>query len=265
MKFYSGVQPRSGKCPLFLKKHNLAAAKPWFVGILLTGLTACTTAPSTQVELTLKAAPAGRTGTYQVTGTTNLPAGSRLAIAAIRSLHPDSARSQSTSTHGNYAILARQVTEVAAGKWQTPLHLWQVAPDGHYQESWQPNLNQVGKLQQPSEQVTFLAILEPEDQSAAVRQQLEQKNFSFGNPLSRVTAEGDRYFQASQKLPVPLPFGKTTPPTTTASDTNGGWGDRDSRTANQSQVDRSKTEKPIQPANQENQTDAPLAAPAVMR
>jgi hypothetical protein len=232
---------------------------------LLIGLTACTTSRPTQVELSLKVAPAGRAGEYQVTGATNLPDASRLAIASTRSLHPDQARSQSTSTSGNYAILARQTTEVAQGKWQTTLNLWQVAPNGDYRESWQQHQIQVGRIQQPSEQVTFLAIFEPDDQSESVRQQLEQKNFSFGSPLSRVTAEGERYFQASQIVPVRLPSGKTTPPTTTASDKNGGWGDRDSMTADPSKADPSKAEKPIQPANQGNQTDAPLTAPALMR
>ncbi|HEY9908112.1 MAG TPA: hypothetical protein V6D18_10990 [Thermosynechococcaceae cyanobacterium] len=190
-------------------------------GLTLLLITACTSARPPQVELSFKVDPSGRPGVYLATGTTNLPDKSRITIAGIRYLTD---KNLNRSTPANYSILARQTSEVAQGKWEATLNLWQVASDGRYQEAWQLNQPQLRFSTQPTEQVTFLATFEPDNQPAAVNQQLAKDGQEFNTALIRFTETGQRYLQISQTLAVGLPSGSTTPPV--ATDANGGWGDR---------------------------------------
>lgn len=227
---------------------------------LLFLMAACAQPRSTLVELALRIEPAGRPGVYRATGTTNLPEGSQITVTSVRDLHPKNFTAQLNTPKTNYAILARQTAEVAQGKWQTTLNLWQASPDGRYQETWQLNQSDFGTSLQPGDKVAFLAMFEPDRQVPSIRQQLEQKNMEINGPLLRFAADGQRYLQVSQTLAVDLPTGKTTPPVVTTADMNGGWGDRSALPP-----DKPVTEKLNLSAPQGAQTTAPLSAAEFLR
>jgi hypothetical protein len=113
----------------------------------------------------------------------------------------------------------------------------------------------------PAPDVVFLATFEPANQPAAISQKLQEQGLQLEGNLARFTTDGQRYLQASQSLSVALPTGKTTPPTITAADINGGWGDRSGSTPEKS------SPADIKPAANSNtsQTTAPLSPDQLLR
>jgi hypothetical protein len=198
--------------------------------------------------------PLGRSGTYTVVGSTNLPDESRITVAAIRYLRPDNQRSQSLSSKPTYSILAYQDVKVNKGKWQTTLNLWKVAPDGQFQEAWQLEQSKLGLSLAPETEVTFLATVAPTDSLSELEQQLEKQGIKLASRLVRNTADGERYVQASQVLPIALPTGQTTPPQQRPEDVNNGWGPRfllipePPNTNNFEQPSKRRTDAPLSPA-----------------
>lgn len=176
-----------------------------------------------QIRVTLSA----RKGVYTVTGKTNLPNNSSVAVAAIRYLQLKNPKPQHSNPKPTYSILAyRDDVKVNQGEWKTDLELWKIAPDGKIQEEWQLEQAKLGIALDPSTEVIFLATLAPTDSLAEIEQQLERRGINLVSSLIRSTVEGERYVQASQVLPVALPTGKTAPPLQQAEDVNGGWGPR---------------------------------------
>lgn len=210
--------------------HPFFAPSPWLLASLglLFALSACDRGAETQLEMTLEVKPSGRPGVYLASGTTNLPDHSKLSIAGLRYLQPLDEPAQSEPNSANYAILARETVEVNQGKWQTSLRLWQVAPDGSYQESWQLNQPDLKTALKPAQKVLFSTIFEPENQPPEVNQAFGKLAKKIDNTLIRFTSSGQRYFQTSQVSSVSLPTGKTSPPVKTAMDANDGWGNRSS-------------------------------------
>ncbi|MBD2022519.1 hypothetical protein H6F43_20265 [Leptolyngbya sp. FACHB-36] len=180
-------------------------------GALLLTLWSCTTAQSPDLELTMQVASAERPGVYQVSGSTNLPDRTQITVQGIRYL-TSAAQSSSTSEPPNYSILARQVAEVQNGRWQTTLSLWQVAPDGRYQEAWQQSQPQTESRLQPSPTVTFLAVTDPSNRSQRLKQPLDDRGKNLAGEGVRFTTDGQWYAQASQTISASLPTGTTAPP-----------------------------------------------------
>ncbi|MBW4453009.1 MAG: hypothetical protein KME55_10140 [Nostoc indistinguendum CM1-VF10] len=86
-------------------------------------------------------------------------------MAAVRYLRPVSGQTEAllnSDTNTNRSILARQIVEVKQGQWEAALNLWQVSPDGHFQEVWQANPAQIQLF--PEDGVTFVAIFDPASQ-----------------------------------------------------------------------------------------------------
>ena len=222
----------------------------------------CTQTEAPDASLELQVEPGGRAGLYTASGTTNLPDQSRLIVMAIRPLQKPkkSALTSASSVDTNYAILERQAVEVKQGKWQTNLNLWQVAPNGQYQEVWQLNQSKLGVSFSPGSEVTFLATFDPAAQPPKIQEQLQQQAIKLEGQSIRFTGDGERYLQASQALPVKLPTGKTTPPPVPVSDQNDGWGDR-------SRPLPDADDKQVKPSVSSNlsQTDAPLSLDQRMR
>ena len=196
------------------------------LGLLLSGslLTGCTSwlnafnhSTATPLEFRIRQVEtADRPGLYTVAGETSLPNKTRITVTALRSLsqagvQPDS--QTPAQVVPNFAILDRQIAEVRQGKWKADLNLWQVAPDGKFQEAWQSNQSTLGVRFQPQPEVTFLAMLEPAHQSAELKPELARLGDSPRASLVQYTSEGEPYLQASQTLAIALPTGKTTPPT----------------------------------------------------
>lgn len=183
--------------------------------MLLTVSYGCNQKAQEQVQLEIKSVePTGSNGVYNVTGSTNLPDSSQIAVAAVRYLLPTGGQQAGVlndEANNNRPILARQIVEVKQGQWQADLNLWQVAPDGRFQEVWQAYQAQM-KLR-PDSNVTFIATFEPASQLKKSNLQLEGKQLRFTN-------EGEIYVQALQTMPISLPAGKTTPPRPLPEDLN---------------------------------------------
>ncbi|GAB4143235.1 MAG: hypothetical protein Fur0046_20230 [Cyanobacteria bacterium J069] len=168
-------------------------------------------------------------GAFAIAGRTNLPDNTRLAIAAVRYLEPSGPVAISSEAKPSYSILAYQTAVVTKGEWQTQLKLWQVAEDGRYREPWQIEQETLKLNLEPSEDVIFLATLNPVgkvEQLPALEQQLRAKKLKVGGKYLYTAADGQQYVQIHRAQPVALPTGNTRPVTTRPEDLNGGWGER---------------------------------------
>lgn len=202
---------------------------------------------SENANFQMSVTPSERAGVYKLTGTTNLPDKTRIAIAAIRYLQVSKPQSQNFKPHQTYSILAYQDVTVEPQKepetgwlpklklnlwkepqtkWQTTLNLWKVAPNGQYKEAWQLEQSKLGLKLEPESGVLFLATVEPTDSLSELESQLQKQGIKLVSNIVRNTVEGERYVQASQVLTLALPTGQTTAPPPRLDDLNGGWGPR---------------------------------------
>ncbi|KYC35982.1 hypothetical protein WA1_40250 [Scytonema hofmannii PCC 7110] len=202
-----------------------------------------------QLEVT-SVQPMGNNSMYNVEGRSNLPDSSLVSVAAVRYLVSTEGQQQKSLEEAtiNRSILAREIVQVKQGQWEADLNLWQVAPDGKYQEAWQANQSQM-KLRPDSSSVRFIATFEPTAQLKKSNKQLESKQLRFTN-------EGEAYLQADQTLQVPLPTGKTVPPL--QKDSNDDLG-------NQTQPPTLIANAPLLTSAKFKQTNAPLKPLEFMR
>jgi hypothetical protein len=186
-----------------------------------------TTLPSVQAELTVT--PSSQPGTYTLIGKTDFPDRSPLRIAAVRYLYPTTPISQTLGSKPTYAILAYATTTVEKGNWTVPLTVWQTAPNGQYQESWQLTQPELKLNLKPADNLVFVATLAPGDKADNL-QQLEQNLLKNKKSLSpeiiRRSGADDRFLQLVQIIEAKLPTGSTQAPTQDPNDLNGGWGNR---------------------------------------
>lgn len=174
--------------------------------------------------LTLNVESLSSPGQYAVSGEASLPEKTEIAVLAIRNLYSASTRTEST-TEPTYSILAYTTVPVVNGTWETTLNLWQIAPDGSYQENWQPEATKLGVTLKPDDTVIVLATLNPIATFGLLEQQLAQQNQRLPRQAIRSNAEGDRYAQIYKQISVGLPTEKTLPPVAVVDD-NLGWGNR---------------------------------------
>jgi len=231
-------------CSLFLKRLLTKQTLSPFKGLVIIALllilsTGCSQAPLTLQQLPsllpnlssnanfqIRVTPSSPAGVYTVAGDTNLPDESRITVAAIRYLRQDEQRLLYLNPNLTYSILAYEDVKVSKGKWQTTLNLWKVAPNGQFQEAWQLEQSQLELSLKPENDVTFLATVAPTGSLSELEALLQKQGVKLVSNLVRNTVDGERYVQASQVLPIPLPTGQTTPPQLRADDLNGGWGNR---------------------------------------
>jgi hypothetical protein len=186
-----------------------------------------TTLPSVQAELMVEPSN-NQPGTYTVIGKTDFPDRSALRVAAVRYLYPTNPASQVLGSKPTYSILAYATTTVEKGNWTVPLTVWQIAPTGQYQESWQLNQPDLKLQLKPAENLVFIATLGPGIKADAL-QQLEQSLLKDQKGLnsSMIGRSGnDRFLQLIQIVDAKLPTGSTQPPTPDPNDLNDGWGNR---------------------------------------
>jgi hypothetical protein len=153
--------------------------------------------------------PSNRPGIYSVSGRANLPDKTTVVVSAIRQLN---STARQNGAKPEYSILSRQQTQVKGQTWKVDLNLWQVAPDGQYQEAWQLTQSAKRIESAPNSTVLFLASVNPANQPPELTQQIENLTQASQGNLVQFTAEGDPYLQASRSLPVALPTGQTTAP-----------------------------------------------------
>ena len=202
----------------------------WRVLVLLPILfcVSCTSLPLGQLadaDLNLQVAATEKPGVYALAGETNLPDRTQLTVMAVRYLAVENPVAGS-KPDPTYSILAHQTAQIQHSKWQAELNLWQVAPDGQYQETWQLEQPQLGLSLQPATDVVFLATLTPADKLSHLEPQLALRGMRLSDRTVQTTAEGQRYAQVDQAIAVALPTGKTTPPLPNPNLINYGWGDR---------------------------------------
>lgn len=206
----------------FSQTMQRLAAHKWLVVLLLALCVSCTASKPPDMALKVNVQAASTPGSYNVSGTTNLPNQSPITVAAIRSLNPANQLLQDDAS-ATYSILDRQIVQVDQGKWQATLNLVQVAPDGRLKEAWQLGSSAVAALS-PSPEVSFVAVFDPTGQNFKSKQFVINQDIR-GN-LVRFSPEGVPYVQAAQSLKVSLPTGRQTPPKLTAQEVNDGWGNR---------------------------------------
>jgi hypothetical protein len=220
------------------------------LSLTLLSLAACTQSASTSIQLSLEVKSTPRLGTYDVSGTTNLPDQSRISVVGIRYFKSPTASSVA-STSSNYSILARQSVEVSQNRWQSTLNLWKSVGNGRYQEAWQTKQNRQLTGATASEDVLFVATFEPENQTALVQKQIRDTNLSLDKSTIRLTDAGQPYLQVQQITPLRLPPGEPSIAKTINQDD--GWGDRAS-------LKTQPTKPPsTTPLPTERQTTAPLS------
>lgn len=253
----------------------LSSLKKWAIALLVLVLCSSCFSPSTpEVSLKLNVQSANRSGTYNVSGSTNLPDRSQITVSAIRYLFPTDGQRLGPNPNATYSILDRQIAEVVKGNWQATLNLEQIAPDGRLLEAWQLNQSQTELSLNPSPEVSFLATFDPFNQRSlssdpddtrtvarlAQLSQLQGNTQALRGSLVRFTTEGQPYVQASQTVAIPLPVGKRPPPEIKPEDINGGWGNR-YQIKPEPPVPSSMRPQPLKT----DQSDAPLSPSEFLR
>ena len=235
--------------------------------MLLVVTSGCVQKTQNEAQLEIKnLQPRESNGVYTVVGNTNLPESSRITVTAIRYLHsPEELGGGSLNTEANInrSILDRKTVEVKQSKWQAELNLWQVAPNGNFQEVWQANQASMKLI--PDSDVTFIATFDPasqweRSQKPKVEEPDPPESRQIEGKLLRFTNEGEKYVQTSQILSVSLPGGKTIPPRPQAEDVNGGWGNR-----YQIRPEPLTSGATVLPAVKFRQTNAPLSPSEFLR
>ncbi|NEO62955.1 MAG: hypothetical protein F6J98_21960 [Moorea sp. SIO4G2] len=222
--------------------------------MLMALCVSCSPKESPDLELELSVKPASRPGAYTVSGTSNLPNQSQIAVAAIRYLRPTQQPLFGSNPLGTYSILDRQVVEVdEQGQWEARLNLWEVAPDGRLQEAWQINQSQGRFSVSPNNSVSFLATYEPYGHLGRAEEQQPQIPEMEGD-LVRFNNDGQPYVKASYTLPIALPSGRKSVPSIRAAERNGGWGNR-----SELRPQRSVSGSISPQTNLKNQSDTPLS------
>lgn len=170
------------------------------------------TNPGTPLNLSIRQVQDDGGGTYTVSGTTSLPSKTKITVSAVRYLVAGASPETDSETDIPYAILDRQVAQVERGNWQAELNLWQIAPDGKFQEAWQLSQQDANVLFNPDANVTFLATFDPVNQPENFKAEVEKLDTSLQAALARFTPDGELYIQASRTMAIALPTGQTTPP-----------------------------------------------------
>ena len=144
-------------------------------------------------------------GLYQISGNTTLADETELTVSAIRPLKAIATDKES------YSILDRQTTVVKDGRWESTLNLWQVAPDGQFQEAWQRPSSPVSEAFKPLPGVTFSVTLDPKD-AVGLKATIERQDAPQLKAIEKYNVDGELYLQATKTQTVSLPFGSTLPP-----------------------------------------------------
>jgi hypothetical protein len=176
------------------------------------------------IDLTVKAAP--EKGNFEISGVASLPEKTKITVAALRYLQPEIVTNQSVKSGLTFSVLAYDEVEVANGQWQTQLNLWEVAPDGRFQEAWQIIQPKLNLALMPLPDVVFVATLAPVERLVDLEQQLAQRGRRLPSDSLSITVDGEKYLRVEEVMAIALPNGKTTPPPVRPEDINDGWGNR---------------------------------------
>ncbi|RMF69966.1 MAG: hypothetical protein D6742_01410 [Cyanobacteria bacterium J069] len=214
-KFALGIMPQTSN--LIFKRLVLLG----LLSFMAVGSLSCASAPAnllnipksnTLLNLSIRQVQDDGSGAYTITGTTSLPSKTKITVSAVRYLVAGVGPETNSETDIPYAILDRQIAEVDQGNWQAELNLWQIAPDGKFQEAWQLSQQAADVISDPDANVTFLATFDPVNQPENFKAEVERQDASLQATLARFTTDGELYLQAAKTLAIALPTGQTTPP-----------------------------------------------------
>ncbi len=181
--------------------------KQW-IAVLLGGclVVGCTEPTRRRAELTIEVEQLGSPGAFRVGGTTNLPEGTELEIVAVRQV-----RYQSQAV-GNSAvapfvnvILDRDIVNVEWGEWEATMQVYELRPDGRYQEVWESQTDVTALSRTFNEPVEFLAVLSLDRQGDNFFAELDNRYLDLEGPLVQFDADNNFYYAASESRFVPLP------------------------------------------------------------
>ncbi|NJO49817.1 MAG: hypothetical protein HC840_10625, partial [Leptolyngbyaceae cyanobacterium RM2_2_4] len=164
------------------------------------------------VSLDIRTVTPQPAGVYAIAGNTDLPEGTEITVAAVRLLTPEGAIAADPDPV--YSLLAYESVKTEGDTWQAELNLWEVDPDGRYQETWQLEQSRLEITFEADGKVIFLATLAPLETLTQLQQRLAQRGLEFASNIVRTTAEGEQYIQAVRVEAIALPTGTTTPPIT---------------------------------------------------
>jgi hypothetical protein len=168
-------------------------------------LVSCSQVQPLNPEFTIQVQPTGATGTYTVSGQTNLPKSSPITITvqAIRKLRP-LGNTRLTNREPLYAVVAKERVETQDGQWQTTLKLQQPNGTGTPLESWQVNQNQVPLEVEPEAQISFVATTAPLDRSIRFIDLTEPGAQGTNNSVLQTT-NGNNYLKTEKAINLAPP------------------------------------------------------------
>jgi hypothetical protein len=169
-------------------------------------LVSCSQVKPLNPEFTMQVQPTGSTGTYTVSGQTNLPKSPPITITvqAIRKLRPLANASRLANREPLYAVVAQERVETQDGQWQTTLKLQQPNGTGTLLESWQLNQNQVPLEVEPEAQVSFVAATALLDRSIRFID-LTEPGAKGTNNLVLQTTNGNNYLKTEKVINLAPP------------------------------------------------------------
>ena len=172
--------------------------------------TACDRLPTlgrggqTPITLTIdQIAEPNQPGAFTLSGIATLPNQTPLTVSAVRRLIPE-ATGPSSDQEPLFSILDRKSAVVQDGRWQAQLAIWEVSPEGFYQEPWQRSDNGLA-ASQASTAIEFRATLEPTDLNQTAIKNRAAILDQATNPLLNFTPDGQPYLKASESRVVALP------------------------------------------------------------
>lgn len=226
--------------------------------VLSAGLTACGETPlSGDVnKLLLTVEPGDRPGTYQLSGTTDLPEETELIVQAVRVLTPNGQTLPEDSAEEHYAILDRDRALVSSGSWDAELQLWE-NNGGESVESWQMQLPQSDRSFTPDNEVRFTVSMPPTGDERALEAQWQKSKQTPSDGSVSFTPDGEWFLQAEESVAI-------TPPAATVPAQPNSFNARRDLAQTESGIPLADTaEGPA--ANAKGTTDAPLDDPAILR
>jgi hypothetical protein len=167
----------------------------------------------------------GQPGQFTLSGTAILPDQTPLTVSAVRRITPQP-NDPLFDEALRYAILDRKSAVVRDGRWQAQLSLWEVSPQGYYQENWQMANRDSPESGLASSTVDFWATLEPIDLNRSNLQTRSEVRDRSRNPLLNFTPDGEPYLKVSEPKAVVLPSARATTPARLPEKDRPGWAGR---------------------------------------
>jgi hypothetical protein len=156
-------------------------------------------------------ADTGQPGQFILSGTATLPDQTPLTVSAVRRINPQH-NDRSLDGESQFAILDRTSAMVREGRWQAQISLWEISPEGYYQENWQLTNSNGSDPGLANLAVDFWATLEPRDLAQSKLKDRSEVSDSTLNPLLNFTPNGEPYLKVIEPKVVALPSARAAVP-----------------------------------------------------